>query len=62
MILFSVCEPCNVAQAYDGARMWGDFDKCEKCKRVMNVWTESGLQNENFRRRAAIPILAVKPA
>ena len=50
MKLFSVCAPCDVAIDYDGNRAWGDFDRCTKCHAVMDVWTDSGLRNENYRR------------
>lgn len=51
MILFSVCEPCNEMTIYDGNRAFGDFDKCPACKGIMDVWTDSGVRNENSRRR-----------
>lgn len=53
MILSSVCISCDVLLPYDGSRAWGDFDKCPKCKGIMDVWTESGVRNENARRMLA---------
>jgi hypothetical protein len=50
MKLFSVCVPCDEQQAYDGKRQWGDFDKCPKCREIMEVWTESGIRNQEARR------------
>lgn len=50
MRLFSVCAPCNKMHSYDGSREFGDFDRCLQCGEVMDVWTESGVVNENARR------------
>lgn len=51
MNLFSVCPSCNFdPKPYDGQRQWGDFDRCPKCRAIMDVWTEHGVQNENMRR------------
>mgnify|MGYP001013424848 len=50
MKLFSVCQSCDWApKPYDGDREWGDFDKCLKCGKAMDVWTESGVRNEEYR-------------
>lgn len=50
MKLFSVCQSCDWApKPYDGDRQWGDFDKCPKCGKAMDVWTESGVRNEEYR-------------
>jgi len=53
MNLFSVCPKCSVfdwaAEPYDGKRPWGDFDRCTECGSVMDVWTESGVRNEESR-------------
>jgi len=52
MKLFSVCPACTFEpKPYDGQRQWGDFDKCPKCSEIMDVWTESGIRNEETRRR-----------
>lgn len=52
MKLFSVCPTCDWSpKPYDGKRQWGDFDKCPKCGKVMDVWTESGVRNEENRRK-----------
>lgn len=52
MKLFSVCPACEFKpQPYDGSRAWGDFDKCPSCGIVMDVWTESGVENECNRLR-----------
>ena len=51
--LYSVCPACDVpdtSNPYDGQRQFGDFDKCPKCGEVMDVWTESGVRNEQNRR------------
>ena len=53
MKLFSVCEQCDEIKPYDGNRTFGDLDLCDGCKEPMNVWTESGVRNENWRRQAA---------
>lgn len=45
-----VCPACDWSpKPYDGKRQWGDFDKCTKCGEVMDVWTESGVRNEEAR-------------
>lgn len=50
MNLFAVCRTCDWnPKPYDGKRQWGDFDKCTKCGNVMDVWTESGVRNEEAR-------------
>lgn len=51
MKLFSVCPTCPKFEPkpYDGNRSWGDFDKCPTCGSVMEVWTESGVRNEQYR-------------
>lgn len=51
MNLFSVCPACEEfdPKPYDGNRVWGDFDKCPKCNSIMDVWTQSGVQNEQMR-------------
>lgn len=51
MELFSVCPSCEdwSPMPYDGQREWGDFDKCPRCGTVMDVWTESGVRNEEAR-------------
>lgn len=51
MKLFSVCVPCDEQKPYDGHRQWGDFDKCAKCGAVMDVWTESGIRNQEVRHQ-----------
>lgn len=56
MKLFSVCRVCDWSpKPYDGKRHWGDFDKCVRCGEVMDVWTESGVRNEEAR----LPALGV---
>lgn len=51
MKLFSVCAACAWSpKPYDGKRQWGDFDKCSRCGEMMEVWTESGIRNEEVRR------------
>lgn len=53
MRLFSFCYDCEVLQDYrnpEAKRMFGDFDKCPKCSGTMELWTESGVRNENDRR------------
>jgi len=51
MKLFSVCPTCVFEpKPYDGERKWGDFDRCAKCGAIMNVWTESGVRNEQARQ------------
>lgn len=56
MKLFSVCPTCPEfkAQPYDGQRAWGDFDKCAECGTTMDVWTESGVRNEQARLKLAL--------
>lgn len=59
MKLFSICPICddpNWGKPYDGARRWGDFDKCPKCGQAMDVWTESGIRNEMTRRQWEVVI------
>ena len=51
MKLFSVCVPCDEQKPYDGHRKWGDSDKCAKCGAVMDVWTESGIRNQEGRHQ-----------
>lgn len=58
MKLYSVCPACDVpdwSKPYDGARTFGDFDKCPQCGEVMGVWTESGIRNEMTRRSWGVP-------
>lgn len=58
MKLYSVCQVCDDigwGNPYDGSRPFGDFDKCPKCKEVMDVWTESGIKNEMTRRQWGLP-------
>jgi hypothetical protein len=50
MILFSVCVPCDEQKPFDGRRDWGDFDKCPKCGKDMEIWTEAGIRNQQIRR------------
>lgn len=57
MKLYSICLPCDGptwANPYDGTRHFGDFDKCQKCGEIMDVWTESGIRNEMTRRQWGI--------
>jgi len=51
MKLFSVCINCVewLPAPYDGNRKWGDFDTCPRCFKTMEVWTESGVRNEESR-------------
>lgn len=49
MKLFSVCTHCDLKNDYDGSRPWGDFDRCPECNEVMEVWTASGVRNEEYR-------------
>lgn len=57
MKLFSVCHVCEFEpKPYDGAREFGDFDRCQKCSSIMDVWTESGVRNESNRLGRHIPV------
>ena len=61
MKLFSVCTHCLEATPFDGARDFGDRDRCSSCCLMMDVWTESGVVHENNRRlstgRATLEVL-----
>jgi len=50
MRLFSVCVPCDKQKPYDGQRTWGDLDECPCCGELMDIWTESGIRNQEVRR------------
>lgn len=50
MALYSVCMPCGLHWDYDGKRTFGDFDTCPQCSNIADVWTESGIRNEQARR------------
>ena len=42
--MHSVCIPCDVSKPLNGARHMTDFDRCPKCRAIMDVMTSTSFK------------------